>query len=75
MRNKKLRLASCLGKVTYRTREEALAAASGYRERVPIMETQLNVYQCKFGDHWHFGHNYRRTMIGTMVNEFKRDSA
>ncbi|MCY4653239.1 MAG: hypothetical protein OXC95_08755 [Dehalococcoidia bacterium] len=73
-RRQKLRAASCLGKATYRTKPAALRAVADYKRRVPlIVDDVLDVYRCRFGAHWHFGHNRRRTMPVVMCKEYAKD--
>jgi len=72
-KRQRLRAASCLGKTTYRSRQEALEAVNRYEERVVLMDHILQAYQCRFGNHWHFGHNRRGTTPRVMISEFVRE--
>ena len=75
-RRQYMRHHSCLGKVTYRSKADALAAVGRYRDQVIIADdTVLDAYSCAFGNHWHFGHNNRRTTTRVMVREFAAEFA
>lgn len=75
-KRKRLRVASCLGKATYRSKADALKAAQAHNKRLALPPSlPLDVYECLFGAHWHCGHNYIRTSLPVMSREFASEFA
>ena len=70
-KRQRIKHASCVGKATYRSKQEALSFVRSYAHRVMMLpDHQMQAYECEFGEHWHCGHNRPRTMLRTLEKEF-----
>ena len=70
-RRQELRRKGCLGKKTFRSVREALAAINEHQARYILSDdNKMNVYKCKFGMHLHIGHVWDRPRIGPMLRDF-----
>jgi hypothetical protein len=73
---RRLRRRSCERKRQFETQADAVDAMVNFLKRNP--GHNVTVYQCRFGDHWHFGHlpgprwqqNYQNTEETTLNDEY-----
>ena len=68
-RRQRLRRSHCIGKMTYRSRAAAARAYLAYRKTV-VSVSQMEIYPCRFGKHFHLGHRRKPMSMDVMAQGF-----